>query len=141
MSLTDMWSRALASHRKRPGSSGIARHSGTQEALIRVLCRDCGEVRFGSSSARLHVDADSGAAQMSFPCPKCGVRSVRRLPAPVANQLRLAGVAVNLLTRPAEADEVHVGPPLDELDIADFVRLLERPGWQAHLGGGGPGKF
>lgn len=119
-----MWSRALAFHQKRPESSAIARHPGAGEALIRVLCHDCGEVRFGSSSARLHVDADSGTARMSFACPKCGVRSVRRLPAPVANQLRLAGVAVRLLTRPAEADEVHVGPPLDELDVADFVRLL-----------------
>lgn len=128
-----MWSRANAFHRKRPGSSAIARQPGTDEVLIKVLCRDCGEVRFGSSSARLHVDADSGTARMSFPCPKCGVRSVRRLSAPVANQLRLAGVAVRLLTRPAEADEVHLGPPLDDLDVADFVRLLERPGWEAHL--------
>jgi hypothetical protein len=64
------------------------------------------------------------------------VRSVRRLPAPVVDQLRRAGVAVGLLTRPAEADEVHVGPPLDELDAAEFVRHLERPGWEAHLAGG-----
>jgi hypothetical protein len=102
---------------------------------IRARCRDCGEVRFGSFSARLHVDVASGTAHMSFPCPKCGVRSVRRLPAPVVDQLRQAGVAVRLLTRPAEADEVHDGPPLDELDAACFVRLLERPGWEAHLPG------
>ena len=78
---------------------------------------------------------------MSFPCPECGVRSIRRLPAPVVSQLRRAGVAVRLLTRPAEADEVHHGPPLDELDAGAFVRLLERPGWEAHLPGGqgGPG--
>lgn len=106
--------------------------------LIRALCHDCGEVCFGSSLARLHVDADSGTARMSFPCPKCGVRSARRLPAPLVDQLRLAGVAVRFLTRPAEADEVHRGPPLDELDVADFVRLLERPGWEAHLRGGPP---
>jgi hypothetical protein len=128
-----MWCRAIASHLKRPGGGAIARPPATEEAWIRVLCRDCGEVRFGSSSARLHVDADSGTARLSFPCPKCGVRSVRWLPAPVVNQLRRAGVAVRLLTRPAEADEVHVGPPLDELDAADFVRHLERPGWEAHL--------
>ena len=133
-----MWSRAIAFHRKRPGRSGMARHPDTEQAWIKILCRDCGEVRFGSSSARLHVDADSGTTRMSFPCPKCGVRSVRRLPAPVANQLRLAGVAVRLLTRPAEADEVHGGAPLDELDVADFVRLVEQPGWDAHLRGGGP---
>ena len=134
-----MWSRAIACHRKRPARSGIAPHPGTEEALIRILCRDCGEVRFGSSSARLHVDANSGTARMSFPCPKCGVRSVRCLPAPVVNQLRRAGVAVLLLTRPAEADEVHGGPPLDELDVADFVRLLEQPGWEARLRRG-PGR-
>jgi hypothetical protein len=72
---------------------------------------------------------------MSFPCPKCGVRSVRKLPAPVVNQLRQAGVAVGLLTRPAEADEVHDGPPLTELDAADFIRELESVGWGAHLKG------
>jgi len=112
------------------------RRKPPEPTLIRALCNDCGEVCFGSSSARLYVDADSGAARMSFQCPKCGVRSARTLPAPLVNQLRLAGVAVCLLTRPAEADEVHDGPPLDELDAADFVRLLDRPGWEAHLRGG-----
>jgi hypothetical protein len=51
------------------------------------------------------------------------------------DQLRQAGVAVRLLTRPDEADEVHDGPPLNELDAAYFVSLLERPGWEAELGG------
>lgn len=101
---------------------------------IRAICRDCGEVCFRSSLACLHVDdADSGAARMSFPCPKCGVRSVLTLPEHVVTQLRRAGVAVRLLTRPTEADETHAGPPLDELDVADFARLLERPGWEADL--------
>ena len=104
-----------------------------EPTLIRALCHDCGEVCFRSSLARLHVDADSGRARMSFPCPKCGVRSARTLPAPVVNQLRRAGVAVRLLTRPIEADEAHAGPPLNELDAADFVRLMERPGWEADL--------
>jgi predicted RNA-binding Zn-ribbon protein involved in translation (DUF1610 family) len=106
-----------------------------ERTWIRALCRDCGEVRFRSSLARLHADAGSETARVSFPCPKCGVRSVRRLPAPVVNELRRAGVVMELLTRPAEADEVHEGPPLNELDAADFVRLLERPGWQAGLRG------
>ena len=112
------------------------RRKPPEPTWIRALCRDCGEVCFESSLARLHVDADSGTARMSFPCPKCGVRSARTLPAPVVDQLRLAGVAVRLLTRPAEADEVHGGPPLDEVDAADFARLLDRPGWEAHLRGG-----
>ena len=115
------------------------RRKPTGATWIRALCRDCGDVSFDSSSARVHVDADSGTARLSFPCPNCGVRSVRRLPAPVVDQLRQAGVAVRLLTRPAEADEVHDGPPLDELDVADFVHLLERSGWEAHLRHGGPG--
>ena len=109
------------------------RSKRSEPTLIRALCRDCGEVCFGSSFARLHVDADSGTACMSFPCPKCGVRGVITLPVPVVNQLRRAGVAIRLLTRPAEADEAHAGPPLNELDAADFVRLLEQPGWEAHL--------
>jgi len=112
------------------------RRKPPEPTLVRALCRDCGEVCFGLSLARLHVDADSGTARMSFPCPKCGVRSARTLPAPVVDQLRLAGIVVRLLTRPAEADEVHGGPTLDELDVADFVRLLELPGWEAHLRGG-----
>ena len=112
------------------------RRKPPEPILIRALCRDCGEVCFGPSSALLHVDAESGTARVSYPCPKCGVRSARTLPAPVVNQLRRVGVAVRLLTRPAEADEVHDGPALDEVDAADFVRLLERPGWEAHLRGG-----
>jgi hypothetical protein len=51
------------------------------------------------------------------------------------HQLRQVGVAVRLLTRPAEADEAHDGPPLTDVDAADFVHLLERPGWEAHLRG------
>ena len=133
-----MLSRAIASHLKRRGASRIARPPATAPTWIRARCRDCGEIRFESSSARLHVDADSGTARMSFPCPKCGVRSTRWLPGPIVDQLRRVGVAVGRLTRPAEADEVHHGPPLDECDAADFVRLLERPGWEAHLRGGPP---
>lgn len=112
------------------------RPSDTVPTWIRALCRDCGEVRFASSLARIYVDAGSRTTRLSFPCPKCGVRSVLRLPAPVVDQLRQAGVAVRLLTRPAEADETHDGPPLTTVDAADFVHLLERPGWEAHLRGG-----
>ena len=116
------------------------RRKPTGPTWIRAVCLDCGEVSFDSSSARLHVEAGSGTARMSFPCPKCGVRSARRLPAPVVDQLRLAGVTVRLLTRPAEADEDHEGPPLTDLDAAAFVQLLERSGWEAHLRGDGSGK-
>ena len=108
----------------------------TGQTWIRVICGDCGEVRFAASSARIYIDADSGTARLCFPCPQCGVRSVRSLPAPVVDQLRQACVAVRLLTRPAEADEVHDGPPLTDLDAADFVHLLGQPGWEAHLRGG-----
>ena len=121
---------------ERLGRSRIVRPGATERAWIRACCRDCGEVRFRSSLARLHVDADSGTARLSFPCPKCGVRSARRLPASVVNQVRQSGVAIRLLTRPAEADEVHVGPPLNELDAAEFVRQLDRPEWDADLRGG-----
>jgi predicted RNA-binding Zn-ribbon protein involved in translation (DUF1610 family) len=100
---------------------------------IRIVCPDCGEVSFDASAARLHVDAGSGTARMSFPCPKCGVRSVRRLPDPIVDQLRQAGVTVRLLTRPDEADEIHDGPPLTDLDAADFVARLQQPGWEAQL--------
>ena len=131
-----MLSRAIASRFSRPGPEPVARPPATDWSWIRAICRNCGEVRFGSFSARLHVEVDSGTAHMSFPCPKCGVRSVRRLPPPVVEKLRRAGVAVRLLTRPAEADEVHDGPPFDELDDARFARLLGRPGWETHLRGG-----
>jgi len=120
---------------KRPERSRLARPAGTDRTWIRACCRNCGEVRFRSSLARLHVDAGSWMARMSFPCPKCGVRSARRLPAPEVDRLRQAGVAVRLLTRPAEADEVHDGPPLNEFDAAYFARLLEQPGWEAELRG------
>jgi hypothetical protein len=131
-----MLSRAIASRFSRSGRVPVARPPASDWIWIRALCRDCGEVRFESFSARVHVEADSGTNHMSFLCPKCGVRSVRRLPPSVVEQLRQAGVAVRLLTRPAEADELHNGPPLDDLDAADFVRLLGRPGWEAHLSGG-----
>lgn len=121
---------------KRPERSRLTRPAGTDRTWIRACCRNCGEVRFRSSLARLHVDAGSGTARLSFPCPKCGVRSARRLPTSVVNQVRQSGVAIRLLTRPAEADEVHTGPPLNELDAAEFVRQLKRPEWEADLRGG-----
>jgi hypothetical protein len=75
------------------------------------------------------------ATHMSFPCPKCGVRTARPLTTPIVDQLRRSGVAVAVFTRPAEADEVHDGPPLNELDAAYFVAILEQPGWEAELTG------
>ena len=62
-------------------------------------------------------------------------RAQRPQARPGREPLRRVGVAVRLLTRPAEADEIHDGPALDEVDAADFVRLLEArmgsppPGW------------
>lgn len=121
---------------ERLGCSRILRPDATEPTWIRARCRDCGEVRFRSSLARLHADADSGTVRLSFPCPKCGVRSARRLPPSAVDQVRRAGVAIRLMTRPAEADEAHAGPPLNDLDAAEFARRLERPDWDANFGSG-----
>jgi predicted nucleic acid-binding Zn-ribbon protein len=119
---------------ERLGCSRILHPDATEPTWIRACCRDCGEVRFQSSLARLHADTDAGTVRLSFPCPKCGVRSARRLPPSAVNQVRQAGVPIRLLTRPAEADEVHAGPPLNDLDAAEFARQLEQQEWDANFG-------
>ncbi len=99
---------------------------------LRAHCPDCGDVRFSSDVAVIHVQS-SGAVHVSYECPRCRRRNAQNVPAALADQLRRAGVAVRSLARPAEVDEVRCGPPIGDDDVAAFVAALDLPDWQAEL--------
>lgn len=119
--------------RDRPRRSESDRPSAADGAMyIRAHCPDCGDVRFSSQVAVVHVQP-SGAVHISYACPRCRRRNAQKLPAAVADHLRRAGVTVRPLARPAEVDEFRVGSPIDEGDVAAFVAALDRPDGQAEL--------
>ena len=108
------------------------RRTAVDPTSIRACCPDCGDVRFSADLLTVHVHA-SGAAHVSYPCPRCRRRTAHGIPAAVAETLRRAGVAVRGLAHPAEADEVHSGAPINDDDVATFVAGLAVPDWQAEL--------
>ena len=102
------------------------------ETLVRATCQKCGEVVFPVNRLTVHI-LDSGASHVAYRCPDCGVRSTQSVPLSVTTTLCRVGVSVRPLTRPAEVDEPHGGPPITEQDVTAFVEELSRPDWQAEL--------
>jgi hypothetical protein len=100
---------------------------------IRAHCAGCGDVRFPAAAITVHADTSRGTSHVSYACPRCGVRSAVQVPTAMADMLRQQGSSVWILTRPAEADEVHDGPPFTEAEVTAFAAALQHPGWEAEL--------
>jgi hypothetical protein len=105
----------------------------TGRISIRAYCAGCGDVRFPAAALTVHADTIRGTSHVSYACPRCGVRSAVRVPPAIADMLRQQGSSMWVLTRPAEADEVHEGPAITEADVAAFAAALQEPGWESEL--------
>lgn len=109
-------------------------HDGAEAATVVTTCPDCGPVRVGARSVVVFVDAGAaGAVRVAFACPACRPRTTHQLERKVLPALRAIGVSVRLLTRPAEADEAHDGPPLTTADVDAFCAAMEDPAWPRSL--------
>ena len=110
------------------------RIDNTTEATIVISCPDCGQVRVKAALVTVLVNAGPGAAaHVTFACPGCRLRTTNQLAPDALGALRGVGVPLRLLTRPAEADEAHDGPPLSSYDIDAFCAAMDHPAWPNRL--------
>jgi hypothetical protein len=109
----------------------IAEQGATAEGpTVVTTCPDCGTVRVPARSVVVLVENGSRrVVRATFACPECRRRTTHRLEPMILGGLRALGAPFRLLTRPAEADEIHDGPPLTAEDVDDFCVAMEDPAW------------
>lgn len=83
---------------------------------IRVCCPDCGPRTLTREQVQLVISTVPHASRYSFTCPSC--RAWVSRPADPPAVVELCGwVPVIHEVAPAELDEPHLGPPIDEDDL------------------------
>lgn len=103
---------------------------GAEQTTVVTTCPDCGEVRLDVRAVTVLVDEGApDAARLAFACPMCQRATATRIQPAGFTALRSAGASFRLLTRPAEADEAHHGPPITADDIKAFCRAMDDPAW------------
>jgi hypothetical protein len=89
---------------------------------VKASCPICGDVEFGAGGLRLIVC--SSRSRYEFTCPTCREHVSKPANADVIRLLILGGVEPENV--PAEALEVHEGPPIGQRDVDRFLALLAK---------------
>lgn len=87
---------------------------------IKATCPTCGDVDLKPRDICVTVAPAAGWASYEFRCPSCGTGVAKSADEEVVTLLRGAGVRVERLHVPAEALELHLGPPIVSDDLIDF---------------------
>jgi predicted RNA-binding Zn-ribbon protein involved in translation (DUF1610 family) len=110
------------------GTGGAEQRTG--QTTVVTTCPECGEVRVDVHAVSVLVDEGTpDAVRLAFSCPMCRRNTATRIHRAAFGALRIAGASFRLLTRPAEADEVHHGPPLTAADVDAFCTAMDDPAW------------
>lgn len=87
---------------------------------IKATCPSCGDVDLKPRDITVVVAPAAGWAHYQFRCPTCEEAITKSADEEVVTLLRGAGVRVEKLHIPAEALELHFGPPIADDDLIDF---------------------
>lgn len=87
---------------------------------IKATCPTCGDVDLKPRDITVVVAPAAGWANYQFHCPGCEESITKIADEEVVTLLRGAGVRVEKLHIPAEALELHFGPPIADDDLIDF---------------------
>jgi len=79
------------------------------------------------------VCAESNAGSYAFRCPECRMAVSKQAETRIIDLLVSSGVRMTVWHRPAELDEVKIGPPITYDDLMSFHDLLHRGDWREHL--------
>jgi predicted RNA-binding Zn-ribbon protein involved in translation (DUF1610 family) len=102
---------------------------------IKAACPGCGEIDLVADDILLRIGASSNANTYGFSCPDCGDFIEKRADERVIRLLLSGGVMPVPLHIPAEALEIHTGPPLTFDDLIDFHHQLADDTWLTRLTG------
>jgi len=96
---------------------------------IKATCPDCGEVDLTAEDVLLRIGATRSVNSYGFTCPDCAEFVEKPADERVVRLLLSGGVVPVPVHVPAEALEIHVGPPINHNDILEFHELLESNDW------------
>jgi len=91
---------------------------------IKATCPTCGDVDLKPRDIHVVVAPAAGWATYAFLCPNCEDEVTKSADDEVVTLLRGAGVTVERVHVPAEALELHFGPPIGADDLIDFGLTL-----------------
>jgi hypothetical protein len=96
---------------------------------IKATCPGCGEIDLGTEDILLRLGAVHATNTYGFTCPSCGDFIEKPADDRVVRLLLSGGVMPVPVHVPAEALELHFGPPLTHDDLLDFHQRLTRVDW------------
>ena len=96
---------------------------------IKATCPGCGEVDLGADDILLRIGASRSVNTYGFTCPDCGDFVEKPADDRIVRLLLSGGVVPVPVHVPAEALEIHDGPPISHDDILDFHELMKSDGW------------
>ncbi len=91
---------------------------------IKATCPSCGDVDLRPKDLTVTVAPAADWSTYTFRCPSCRTDITKGADEEVVTLLRGAGVRVAKLDIPAEALELHMGPPISHDDLLDFAMRL-----------------
>jgi ribosomal protein S27AE len=93
---------------------------------IKATCPGCGEVDLTAEDILLRIGATQAVNTYGFNCPRCGQFVEKAADDRIVRLLLSGGVVPVPVHVPAEALEIHGGPPFTLDDLLDFHEALER---------------
>lgn len=100
---------------------------------IKATCPGCGEVSLSAEDILLRIGTTSVMNSYGFDCPDCGDFVEKPADERVVRLLLSGGVMPVMNHVPAEALEVHDGPPISLDDVLSFHLLLQDDEWFEQL--------
>jgi predicted RNA-binding Zn-ribbon protein involved in translation (DUF1610 family) len=100
---------------------------------IKATCPGCGEVDLTAEDILLRIGASKTVNTYGFSCPDCGDFVQKSADDRIVRLLLSGGVVPVPVHVPAEALEVHDGPPISHDDILAFHEILEQDDWIQQL--------
>jgi hypothetical protein len=89
-------------------------------ATVRASCPTCGDVKLTTRDVQVQAGYTSALNSYSFLCPSCRLLVNKEATELIMETLVAAGVRVICWTRPAELDELKLGPRITHDDLLAF---------------------
>jgi hypothetical protein len=98
-------------------------------ATVRASCPTCGDVKLTTREVQVQVGYSTASNSYSFLCPSCRLLVNKQATDLIMEILVRAGVRVVTWSRPAELDEIKLGPPITYDDLLCFHFALDEDRW------------
>lgn len=98
-------------------------------ATLRVSCPDCGDQEVTSGNVTVRVCSANSNGEYRFACPECKLMTVKEAEPRIVELLVSSGTRLEIWHLPDELTEAKEGDPINDQDLAEFVKLLDSGEW------------